>query len=100
VLELVCRANLDLHFGIAGRYGERVGNLGTDGAPIVFGRALAHGPGSADAPWFGSDPLPKLAELAARQGDPTGQGLHFSAGSVRYPWLDRARNPQSTVIRG
>jgi hypothetical protein len=100
VLELVCRANLDLHFGTAGRYGERLGNLGTDGADIVFGRALTHGAGSADASWFGPGPLPELAELAARHGNRTGQGVHFSAGSVRYLWLDRARHPQSTVIRG
>ena len=27
LLELVCRANLDVHLGTAGRYGERLGNL-------------------------------------------------------------------------
>ena len=90
VLELVCRANLDLHFGTSGRYGERLGNLGTDGADIVFGRALTHGAGSADA--FGPGPLPELAELAARHGNRIGQGVHFSADSVRYLWLDRARH--------
>ena len=100
VLELVCRANLDVHLGTAGRYGERFGNLGTDGAPMVFGRALAHGARTADALWFGPDPQPQLAELATRHGDQTGQGVHFSADSIRYLWLDRARRPQSTVNRG
>jgi hypothetical protein len=100
VLELVCRANLDLHLGTAGRYGERLGNLGSDGAHIVLGRALAYGPRSADAFWFGPGPLPKLAELASRHGHQTGQGVHFSADSVRYLWLDRARRAHPTVIRG
>ena len=100
LLELVCRANLDVHLGTAGRYGERLGNLGTDGAPIVFGRALTYGASPADAPWFGPGPLPEPAELAARYGDQTGQGVHFSADSVRYLWLDRARRPQLTVTPG
>jgi hypothetical protein len=39
VLELVCRANLDLHPGTAGWHSKRFGNLGTDGAHIVYGRA-------------------------------------------------------------
>ena len=98
VLELVCRPNLDVHLGSAGRYGERFGNLGTDGAPTVFPRALAHGTRSADALWFGPGPLPGLAELASRHGDQSGQGVHFSADSVRHLWLDRACRPQSTVI--
>jgi hypothetical protein len=100
VLELVCRANLDLHLGTAGRYSKRFGNLGTDGAHLVFGRALAHGTGSADALWFGPGPLLEPAELAARHGDQRGQGIHFSADSARYLWLDRARRPRPTVIRG
>jgi hypothetical protein len=43
------------------------------------------------APWFGPGPLPELAELATRYGDQTGQGVHFSADSVRNLWLDRVR---------
>jgi hypothetical protein len=78
-----------VHLGTAGRYGQRLGALGTDGAPTVFGRALSYGPRPADAPWFGPGPLPEPAELAARRGDPDGQGVHFSADSVRYLWLDR-----------
>jgi hypothetical protein len=91
LLELVCRGNLDVHLGTAGRYGERLGNLGTDGAPTVFGRALTYGVMPADAPWFGPGPLPEPAQLAARHGDQTGQGVHFSADSVRNLWLDRVR---------
>jgi hypothetical protein len=100
MLELVCRANLDVHVGTAGGYGERIGNLGTDGAQVVFGRALAHGAQSADALWFGPGPLPPVGELAARHGHQTGQGVHFSADSVRYLWLDRARHSQPIRSRG
>jgi hypothetical protein len=91
VLELVYRANLDLHAGLAGWYRERHGNLRTDGPQAVLGRALEQGGRSIDAVWFGPDRLPSVAELAARYGDRTGQGLHFTETSVRYLWLDRAR---------
>jgi hypothetical protein len=91
VLELVCRPNLDLHTGVAGWYRKRHGNLRTDGGQAVLGRALAQGGRSTDALWFGPDPLPSVAELAARHGDRGGQGVHFSADSVRYLWLDRAQ---------
>jgi hypothetical protein len=90
----VCRPNLDLHTGTAGRYGERLGNLRADDPDRLLIRALKHGGRSPDAPWFGPDPLPPVAELAARHGDPTGQGVHFSADSARYLWLDRARRPR------
>jgi hypothetical protein len=96
----VCRVNLDVHLGTAGRYGERLGNLGTDGASIVFGRALSYGARPADAPWLGPGPLPELSELATRYGDQTGQGVHCSADSVRYLWLDRVRCPQLIVTPG
>jgi hypothetical protein len=91
VLELACRPNLDLHTGVAGWYRKRHGNLRTDGGQAVLGRALAQGGRSTDALWFGADPLPSVAELAARHGDRDGQGVHFSADSVRYLWLDRAQ---------
>jgi hypothetical protein len=91
VLELVCRPNLDLHTGVAGWYRKRHGNLRTDGGQAVLGRALAQGGRSTDALWFGPDRLPSVAELAARHGDGGGQGVHFSADSVRYLWLDRAQ---------
>jgi hypothetical protein len=91
VLELVCRPNLDLHTGEAGWYRQRHGNLRTDEPHAVLSRALERGGRSADALWFGPDPLPSVAELAARHGDRSGQGVHFSADSVRYLWLDRAQ---------
>jgi len=91
VLELVCRPNLDLHTGTAGWYPQRHGNLRTDGPHAVLSRVLEQGGRPADALWFDLDPLPPVAELAARHGDHDGQGVHFSADSVRYLWLDRAR---------
>jgi hypothetical protein len=91
VLELVCRPDLDLHVGAAGWYRERLGNLRDDGVEAVLGAALAGGGQAAEALWFGPDPLPRVAELAARYGDRSGQGVHFSADSVRYLWLDRAQ---------
>jgi hypothetical protein len=91
VLELVCRSNLDLHTGVAGWYRKRHGNLRTNGGQAVLGRALAQSGRSTEALWFGPDPLPSVAELAARHGDPGGQGVHFSADSVRHLWLDRAQ---------
>jgi hypothetical protein len=91
VLELVCRPNLDLHTGVAGWYLTRHGNLRTDGPSAVLGRALQQGGRSFEALWFGSDPLPPVAELAARHGHSDGQRVHFSADSARYLWLDRAR---------
>jgi hypothetical protein len=89
-LPLVCRPDLELHTGVAGRYRERHGNLRTDGARAVLGRALEQGGRSIDAVWFGPDRLPAVGELAARYGDRTGQGVHFTETSVRYLWLDRA----------
>lgn len=90
-LRLVCRPGLELRTGSAGLDRERHGNLRTDGAQIVFGRALQRGGWSTDALWFGLDPLPPVGELAARHGDRTGQGVHFTEASVRYLWLDRAQ---------
>jgi hypothetical protein len=91
VLELVCRPNLDLHTGTAGWYRQRHGNLRTDEPHAVLAAAFEQGGRPAEALWFGSDPLPLVAELAARHGDRGGQGVHFSADSVRYLWLDRAQ---------
>jgi hypothetical protein len=90
-LPLVCRPGLELHTGVAGRYRERHGNLCSDGGQAVLGRALQQGGWSIDAVWFGPDRLPAVEELAARYGDRTGQGVHFTETSVRYLWLDRAR---------
>jgi hypothetical protein len=90
-LPLVCRPGLELHTGVAGRYHQRHGSLRTDDARAVLGRALEQGGRSIDAVWFGPDRLPAVGELAARYGDRTGQGVHFTETSVRYLWLDRAR---------
>ena len=89
-LALVCRPNLDVHAGLAGVYRERHGNLRTDGVEAVLDRALAHGRRPDEALWFGLDPIPSPAELAARHGDPTGLRVHPAAESARYLWLDRA----------
>jgi hypothetical protein len=88
-LPLVCRPGLEVHTGVAGRYCQRHGNLRSDGAQAVLGRALNQGGRSIDAVWFGPDRLPAVEELAARYGDRSGQGVHFTEPSVRYLWLDR-----------
>jgi hypothetical protein len=97
VLELVCRPNLDLHTGTAGWYRQRHGNLRTDGPQATLTGALEQGGRSLEALWFGPDPLPSTAELAARHRDPDGQGVHFSADSVRSLWLDRAQPARRTT---
>jgi hypothetical protein len=90
-LALVCRPDLDVYSGLAGLYRTRHGNLRTDGIATVLGRALARGREPDDALWFGPRPHPSPAELAARYGDATGFGVHPGPESVRYLWLDRAR---------
>jgi hypothetical protein len=97
---LVCRPNLDVHTGVAGWYRERLGNLRTDGPHAVFGRALEQGGRSFDALWFGPEPLPSVAELGTRHGDRGGQGVHLSADSVRYLWLDRAQRGRRSATPG
>ena len=95
VLELVCRPNLELHAGVAGRHGERLGNLGADDPRGVLDRALGLGWRSREAPWSGPGAPPPVADLAADlaagHGDGAGRGVHFSGDSVRRLWLDRAR---------
>ena len=90
-LALVCRPNLDVHAGLAGLYRTRYGNLRADGVATVLGRAVADGRRPDDVLWFGPEPLPEPAELAARSGDATGLRVHPGPESVRYLWLDRAR---------
>ena len=94
-LALVCRPNLDVYSGQAGLYRTRHGNLHTDGIATVLSRALARGREPDDALWFGPRPHPGPAELAARHGDATGLGVHPGPESVRYLWLDRARQHPS-----
>ena len=102
---LVCRPNLDLYWGLAGRYRRRYGNLRRDGAQEVFRAALADAENAThpalaeggerdDAIWFTLDPIPDVRELAQRFGDPTGptsDRVHFDPRSPRYRWLDLAQ---------
>jgi hypothetical protein len=89
-LAFVCRPNLEVWTGLAGRYRTRHGNLRTDGVEAVLDRALAHGVRTDEALWFSLDPLPAPAEAAACHGDPAGLGIHLSSQSAYYLWLDRA----------
>jgi hypothetical protein len=93
-LDLVCRPNLDLYRGVAGRYHRRYGNLRRDDAQEVMQTALADDASSEDALWFDLDPLPTARELAERFGDPEGDHVHPWAESVRRLWLDRAQQEQ------
>jgi hypothetical protein len=96
-LTLVCRPNLDLYWGTAGRYLRRYGNLRHDDAQAVLRAALADDRGgerSEDALWFTLDPIPHVRELAERYGDLRGDRVHFWAESVRRLWLDRAQQDQ------
>jgi hypothetical protein len=86
---LVVRPNLDLHSGTAGLYGPGHGNLRPDGA-VAFERALDHGPVPHEAIQLRGAPVPPLAELAGRFGDPAGRALHFYPHSARNRWLMRA----------
>jgi hypothetical protein len=98
-LALVCRPNLDVYSGLAGLYRVRHGNLRTDGAAAVLGRALARGRERDDALWFGPGPLPAPDELAARFGDRKGLKVHPFPESARYRWLDRAQSQVLGVIQ-
>ena len=86
----MCRPDLDVWTGLAGRYRTRHGNVRSDGVEVVLDQALAQGVGADESLWFSLDPLPAPAEAAARHGDPTGLGIHFSSQSIYYRWLDRA----------
>jgi hypothetical protein len=93
-LTLVCRPNLDLHWGTAGRYGRRYGNLRRDDAQEALRAALADGGGHEDALWFKLYPIPDVRSLAEWYGDPVGDRVHLWAESARRLWLDRAQRPQ------
>src|SRR5262249_60661899 len=82
-LYLVCRPNLDLYWGMAGRYRRRYGNLRRADAQQVMHAALADDGGPEVALWFTLDPIPDVRELAERYGDPAGEGVHFWEESVR-----------------
>jgi hypothetical protein len=96
-LYLVCRPNLDLYWGVAGRYRRRYGNLRRDDAQRVLQAAVFDdGERSEDALWFDVDPIPQTRALAEQYGDPDGQRVHLSAESLRRRWLDLAQQAQRT----
>ena len=96
-LYLVCRPNLDLYWGVAGRYRHRYGNLRCDDAQRVLQAAVFDdGERSEDALWFDLDPIPQTRALAEQYGDPEGQRIHLSAESLRQRWLDLAQPAQRT----
>jgi hypothetical protein len=88
--QLVVRRNLDVFTGTTGRYVQRHGNLRRDGAERVLDAALAVGPLSEEALYFGADG-PSSVQLAALVGDGDGTRVHFDPFSVRELWLDRFR---------
>ena len=91
---LVCRPNLDVHFGRAGLHGERFGNLRLDGVERTIQGALKACGRSLDELWVRPERLRPLPELAANHGRLEGDRLHFDAESVRYLWLDRMLAPR------
>jgi hypothetical protein len=93
-LSLICRPNLDLYWGIPGRYRRRYGNLLRDDAQQVMRAALADGGGSEDAVWCDLDAIPDVRELAERYGDSKGDRIHLWAESLRRRWLDVAQQEQ------
>jgi MoaA/NifB/PqqE/SkfB family radical SAM enzyme len=99
-LYLVCRPNLDLYWGVAGRYRRRYGNLRRDDAQRILQAAVLHdGERSEDALWFDLDPIPQMCALAKQYGDPAGQHIHLEAESLRRRWLDLAQQAQRTDAR-
>jgi len=91
-LYLVCRPNLDLYWGMAGRYRRRYGNLRRDDTQAVVRAALDdERERSEDALWFDLDPIPGVRELAQHYGDLKGEGVHHWEESPRRLWLDRAQ---------
>jgi hypothetical protein len=97
VRNLVCRPNLDVYSGFAGLYRQRHGNARNDGLEAVLYRALEYGASSDDVLWFGGDPLPSVEELAAQYGDADGQHIHFTSESMRFRWLDLARQARKKL---
>jgi hypothetical protein len=96
-LYLVCRPNLDLYWGVAGRYRRRYGNLRHDDAQQLLQDAvLDEVERSEDLLWFDLDPIPDARSLAERYGDPEGDRVHFWAESLRRRWLDLAQQAQRT----
>jgi hypothetical protein len=99
-LYLVCRPNLDLYWGVAGRYRRRYGNLRRDGAQQVLQTAvLDDGERTEDALWFDLDPIPQTRALAGQYGDPERERIHLWATSLRNRWLDLAQQAQRAGVK-
>jgi hypothetical protein len=97
-LYLVCRPNLDLYWGVAGRYRRRYGNLRRDDTQAVLRAALADdGERSEGALWFNLDPIPSVCELAERYGDLAGERVHLHEESLRRRWLDLAQQARRAL---
>jgi hypothetical protein len=88
---LVCRPNLDVYRGFAGKYTRRYGNLLLEGVDEVLGRAVADGPCTTDEIWFTPEQLLPVQELAARFGNLDSLSIHEHPTSIRYWWLECAR---------
>jgi hypothetical protein len=94
-LALVCRPNLDLYWGVAGRYRHHYGNLRRDDAQHVLQAAILDDrERTEDALWFDLNPIPQVSALAEQYGDLAGARIHLSAESVRRRWLDQAQQAQ------
>jgi hypothetical protein len=74
-LRLVCRPGLELRTGSAGLYRERHGNLRTDVAQIVFGRALQRGGWSTTRCGSGWTRCLQLASWPPNTATEPGRGL-------------------------
>ena len=88
--DIVCRANMDVHCGRAGLYGQLVGNLKQDDPGQVFRDAIAQCPYPDDTLYFSTEDIPPVHELAAAYGDPRGQKIYKHPASMRNRWLDLA----------
>jgi hypothetical protein len=96
---LVCRPNLDVHFGRAGLHGERFGNL-RDGVAMTMERALSAQGRTLDQVWIDPEDILPVSDLAAGYGQPRAGGLHFDGESVRHLWLDRMQMARRGARRG
>jgi hypothetical protein len=90
-VSLVCRPNLDVHYGFAGQYTNRYGNLRRNGVDELLSHAMRAGTFSYEEVWFGDTQIPPIEELANRYGDASSQRIHDYSFSIRDWWIDRAR---------
>ncbi|MCE7982214.1 MAG: hypothetical protein DYG89_13545 [Caldilinea sp. CFX5] len=88
-LWLVCRPNFDIYLGLAGLYGERLGNLKQDGVANTLAGALGRTPPTHDQLYYRRDEFPPVDQLARQVGNAHSETIHFQDDSMRYVWLDR-----------